>query len=144
MTDIRAKVAYLHGLAEGLEIETTTAEGRVLTSMIDVLGDIADQVAGMAEAQQELVEYMEDVDFDLGALEESLYDEEADEQYPEVTFVPEELMTHEEEGVQFVSCPQCGETLAAGAGELNAVVEAICPTCGCVVAEGDLEYVEEE
>lgn len=136
MTDIRARVAYLQGLAEGLDIETNTAEGRILTSMIDVLGDIAEHVTDIVEAQNELVEYVEDVDFDLGALEEEYYEYDGDDDdETAITFIPEELMSEEEDGVQFVTCPQCSETLSAGAGEMNTIVDAICPTCGCMIAQ---------
>lgn len=148
MTDIRARVAYLHGLAEGLDIDTGSPEGRLISSMIDVLGDLAEQLTDVTEAQTELAEYVEDVDYDLGALEESVYleedeDEEDDDDLEHVRFIPEELMMDEEDGVEMILCPQCGETLAAGAGEIDTELDVVCPTCGCAVCGAELEFDED-
>ena len=38
--DICEKVAYIKGLAEGLALDDSTKEGKVLAAIIDVLGDI--------------------------------------------------------------------------------------------------------
>ncbi|MGE5676038.1 MAG: CD1247 N-terminal domain-containing protein [Mycobacterium leprae] len=66
--DIRAKVAYLQGLAEGLEIDDSSAEGRLLGGVIDVLGDLASQVNTMSEVQEQLSEYVDELDSDLSSL----------------------------------------------------------------------------
>lgn len=142
MTDIRAKVAYLQGLAEGLDIDQSSAEGRVLSSMIDVLGDIAEEMATVGEVQEELAQYVEDVDYDLGALEEAVYADD-DEDSEEIYFVPEDALVQEEDGVELLSCPECGETVAAGSGELDVEFEGICPTCGCAVIDAGLDYDED-
>lgn len=115
MSDIRAKVAYLQGLAEGLDIEVASSEGRILTSMIDLLGDFAHEIETVTAAQEQLAEYLEDVDYDLGALEECIGDE-SDE---EVTFVPDEVVLSEEDGIELDTCPQCGEVLGATYGEFE-------------------------
>lgn len=141
MNDIRSKVAYLQGLAEGLEIDTASSEGRVLTSVIEVLGDLADQMNEVIEAQNELAEYVEDVDYDLGTLEESVLGEE-DEETEEVRFIPEGMMTHVEDGVTLLSCPECGEAFAASVGEIETDLDVICPTCGCMIGHGEMEYAD--
>ncbi len=144
MSDLRSKVAYLQGLAEGLDVEMTSAEGRILASMIDVLGEMADQVSDIAEAQDELAEYVEDVDYDLGALEESIFSDEDDDD--EVSFVPEEWVTEREEGMEILTCPQCGEALGAGFGDVESHFECVCPACGTIVESAnnlDDEFVME-
>lgn len=143
MNDIRARVAYLHGLAEGLDIDTGSPEGRIISSMIDVLGDMAEQLADVTEAQGELAEYVEDVDYDLGALEESVYTEDDADEGEEITFIPAELMTEEEDGVQMILCPQCGETLAAGVGEIDTDIDVVCPGCGCNVVGTEMDFDED-
>jgi len=128
MTDLRARVAYLQGLAEGLDIEATSSEGRILTSMIDVLGDLASEVMDVAEAHEELAEYVEDVDHDLDSLTESLFGEDSDE----ITFVPDDDADFSDE-IAVAACPECGETLGVGAGEMSMTVDAVCPRCGCLL-----------
>lgn len=136
MNDIRSKVAYLQGLAEGLDLDTGSPEGRVLSSMLDVLVEIADEVTSINEAQSELAEYVEDVDYDLGALEETIYQDDADQM---VEFVPAHALMDTGDGVELTFCPECGETLSATAGEIDAELDMICPSCGCMVCE---EYVD--
>jgi len=115
MSEIRAKVAYLQGLAEGLDIEVSSSEGRILTAMIDLLGDLAEEIETVSDAQAHLAEYVEDVDYDLGTLEESMDEEDDDE----VTFVPDGVVLSEEDGIELASCPQCGEVLGATYGEFE-------------------------
>ena len=43
------KVAYLKGLADGLDIDETTKEGRLLISIIDILEDFADAIVELDE-----------------------------------------------------------------------------------------------
>lgn len=129
MNDLRSKVAYLHGLAEGLDIDTNSSEGRVLAAMIDVLGDMAEAVDDVYEAQGELAEYVEEVDDDLSVLEESVFEDEDGEQ---LLFIPDGAVTDVEDGVEMVCCPECGETISAGAGELEEdEFDVTCPVCGC-------------
>ena len=40
--DICEKIAYIKGLAEGLNLDETTKEGKILAAVIDLLGDITD------------------------------------------------------------------------------------------------------
>lgn len=134
MNDIRAQVAYLQGLAEGLDLDTGSPEGRVLSAMLDVLVDIA-------EAQTELAEYVEDVDYDLGALEETLYGDEDDEDGRLVEFMPSQAFLLDDDGVEVAFCPECGETLGATAGDMAGNLDVVCPSCGCSVCD---EYVDDD
>lgn len=138
MSDLRSKVAYLHGLAEGLDIDSSSSEGRVLAAMIDVLGDVAEAVDDVYEAQDELAEYVEEVDDDLSALEDTMLDDGEEE---ELLFIPEHAVTDREDGVEMVCCPECGETLSAGAGEMgDEEFDVTCPVCGCSMMVEDHEH----
>ena len=39
MSDLKARVAYLQGLSDGLEISADSKEGKLLQGIIDVLDD---------------------------------------------------------------------------------------------------------
>ena len=140
MNDIRAQVAYLQGLAEGLDLDGGTPEGRVLSAVLEVLGEMADELTDVVDAQAELAEYVEDVDYDLGALEETIYSDD-DDTGEVVRFVPEDEMLQLEDGVALTVCPECGETLAAAAGMVDDDLDVVCPNCGCMItnafADGD-------
>jgi DNA-directed RNA polymerase subunit delta len=147
MDDLRAKVSYLQGLAEGLEIEQGSGEGRVICAMLNLMGDMADQMADVVTGQGELAQYIDDVDFDLGALEEAVY---VDGDEDEVYFTPDSESLQEQMGatsadqdaeIAIVACPSCGEVLAATSGDMGGTLAMVCPACG-IICETD-EYDEE-
>ena len=76
------KVAYLRGLADGLKLTDTTAEGKVLLNVIEVLDDLALSVTDLEDAVEELGEVVDAIDDDLQDVEDALYEEDdEDEDY---------------------------------------------------------------
>lgn len=71
--NLKTRVSFLRGLAEGLQLEDDTRAGRVLASVIDVLGDVAAQIEGLKASQAELETYVESLDEDLSCVEEDVY-----------------------------------------------------------------------
>ena len=140
MDDLRQKVAYLQGLAKGLQLGDSGHE-RLLGEIIGVLGNFAESVEGMRDSHRELEEYLMEVDYDLSALEEEKYlrqeahredeDDEGDE--------GDETM-HE------VRCPRCGHILRVETGdgsEDDGQLQVICPNCGEVIYTEDDDYEHE-
>ena len=52
---IGEKVSYIKGLAEGLKVDESTNEGKVITAILDVLGEMAEN---LAEVDEELDDEM--------------------------------------------------------------------------------------
>ena len=79
---LKEKAAYLKGLFEGYEIDASKKEGRIISEMLTLIGDMADKIAALEADNKELHEYVEELDQDLGAVEEDLYfdDEEYDDE----------------------------------------------------------------
>ena len=71
------KAAYLRGLADGVDFDKTTAEGKVLAALLDLVSDIADEVEAINEDIVDLQDYVEELDEDLADVEDFL-DEECD------------------------------------------------------------------
>ena len=69
--NISEKVAYLKGLAEGLEISSDSKNGRIVKGILDVLEDIAASMQTLEEENETLEDYITEVDEDLGTLEEN-------------------------------------------------------------------------
>ncbi len=81
------KVSYLQGLADGLEVDESTNEGKLLVQIIDVLGDFAEVLDEVIEDQVDLEDYVNFIDEDLADLEEEIYDLDEDyEDYDEFDF----------------------------------------------------------
>ena len=75
---IGEKVAYLKGLMEGLKLNDSD-EVRLIKSMADILTEIADELDTLRQNTDTLNEYIEELDYDLGDLEEAVYgDDECD------------------------------------------------------------------
>ena len=78
---VTEKVSYLKGLAEGLGIDETQKEGKIIKAIIDVLDDVAFTVADLEDGFDELVDQVDMIDEDLDSLVEDLYDEDEEEEY---------------------------------------------------------------
>ena len=77
--EIKEKVAYIKGLAEGLGLDENDKNGKVLAAIIDLLGDMAEEIDAIEENAEYLESYVEELDEDLGMVEEDLYCGEDDE-----------------------------------------------------------------
>ena len=71
--EITEKVAYLKGLAEGMELDTEKKEGKLLAAIIDVLDDIALEIADMKADQEELYDGLDAVSDDLEDVEDAVF-----------------------------------------------------------------------
>ena len=74
--DIGQKVSYIKGLAEGLGIDESTKEGKVIAAIIDVLADIADNLDEVDEELDDVASVMTDLEESVADLEDELYGDE--------------------------------------------------------------------
>ncbi|MFR5864763.1 MAG: CD1247 N-terminal domain-containing protein [Acutalibacteraceae bacterium] len=72
--NISEKAAYLKGLISGMEYDVNSREGKLFAGIIDLLEDISPSVLDSEDETATLGEYVEELDHDLGALEEECYD----------------------------------------------------------------------
>ena len=135
--EITEKVAYLKGLAEGMELDTSKKEGKLLAAMIDVLEDIALELEELKEAQEDAVSD------DLEDVEELLYGEDDEEE----DSIEEDL---DGEDCFATTCPSCEETIYFDDTVLEEG-EVICPNCGeklefdfASLEDGEEEETDEE
>ena len=135
--EITEKVAYLKGLAEGMELDTDKKEGKLLSAIIDVLEDIALELEDIEDEQAELSEGLDAVSDDLEDVEDVVFEDwdEDDDEYEE-----DEL--DEDEDCYATTCPTCEETIYFDESVL-ADGEVICPNCGEKL-EFDMSSLEEE
>jgi uncharacterized protein YbaR (Trm112 family) len=131
------RVAYLKGLADGLELEDSTKEGKMLVKIVETLEDFADAISDLDEELEELMEFVDIIDEDLSDLEDFVYDEDfMDEYFDEfecpkcgtILFVDED--DFDEDGNLEIVCPDCGEEYT---------VEDCCCDCGPGCCQDDEE-----
>lgn len=125
MKELRKKISYLQGLAEGLDVKSNSKEGRIINGIIEVLGDMANNLDNLWEVHQELETYMEAIDEDLYELEGELFEDSED---------GDSLNQMVE-----IDCPKCHEPVCFTAEVLEDedAVEVTCPTCNEVVFVND-------
>ena len=140
--EIMEKVAYLKGLVEGMEIDTSKKEGKILAAIIDVLEELSLEVADLWDDQVELAEGLDVVSDDLADIEDIIYDEydEDDEDEFDEEYYEDDL--DEDEDCYATTCPTCEETIYFDESILEDG-EVICPNCGEKL-EFELEEDEEE
>ena len=122
--EIIEKVAYLKGLAEGMELDTGKKEGKLLAAIIDLLEDIALEIEDIEDEQAELADGLDAVSDDLEDVEDLVFEDwdEDDDEYEE-----DEL--DEDEDCYATTCPTCEETIYFDESILDEG-EVICPNCG--------------
>lgn len=133
METIGEKVSYLKGLCEGLNI-SDEKEGKVLKGIIDVLADISAAIEDVEDDVFELNELCDELDQDLGALEEDFYDEEC-------SCCDCDCDCDEDGEFYEITCDKCGELIYLEDSEIfdDGV---ICPECGEKI-DVDFDDVEE-
>ena len=163
------KSAYLKGLADGLEYDKTTKEGKIIAALLDLVDDMAKALADVQNDIEEidedldyLNEYIEEIDEDLSDVEDFLDEEcccEDDEDYDDLDEFDEEEYEEcdgdcascdgcdcgDEDYFEIV-CPSCGKTVCFDS-ELDPE-NLLCPACGekfgCIVDEDDYKAITED
>ena len=142
------KAAYIQGLADGVELDETTKEGKLLAALIDLVGEMADAIGEIDEDLDTLNDYIEEIDEDLGAVEEYLYDDDCDcdcDCDGDCCDCDEDCELADEDFFE-IECPSCGEVICFD-GSIDPE-ELACPACGekfeCVVSEEELEALDGE
>ena len=119
------KVAYLKGLAEGLNLDKDAKETKLFEAMFDILEEMALTVNELDEDLATVEEYVDCIDEDLDELEEYIYEDDDfcdcgcdccdddDELYEvecpscgEAIYLDESMFDEE-----YIECPECGEKL---------------------------------
>jgi DNA-directed RNA polymerase subunit delta len=136
--ELKARVSYLRGLADGVELGEETKEQKILQKMIDLLEGITEELEQVRVDYEELFEYTEAIDDDLTELEDDFYEDEDDDDY-DYDFDEDDF-----EGGFSIECPNCREIVVVDEDLLDQeeAIEVICPGCGEAVLIDDEEWEE--
>ena len=151
---IKEKVAYLKGLAEGLDIGSKSKEDKLFSAIIGTLESMADEIDDINEGMIEISEGLDAVSEDLEDVEEFLFegDFDTDEDYD---YFDEDCDEGCDcpycSGAAFtytVNCPACGAEIELDEDDLT--LESVdCPACGEILeydfddGDEDERYFEE-
>ncbi len=159
------KAMYIKGLCDGVELDKTTKEGKLIAALLDMVVDMANEIDDMQSKMSDLEDYCEELDEDLGAVEEVLLDLDDEDDYDEDDDMEcdgncadcdfdcaladdEDWDEDEDEDEEYfqVICPACGDEI-----NFDASIDPEnlrCPGCGekieCIVCEDDYKALETE
>ena len=137
------KAMYLKGLCDGLEPDKTTKEGKLIAALLDMVTEMAAEMDDMQAEICELKDYCEELDEDLGDVEEVLLDlddEDEDDDFDDLSDDDDDDDDLECDG----NCAGCD--FDCGFDDLSddddddffgeeddEYFEVICPACGDVI-----------
>ena len=141
MPELKEKIAYLRGLAEGLELDPNSKEGKLWAALFEVLEEVSSEIEDLAVNQDDLEEYIEVLDEDLGEIEDDFYGD--DENY--YCDCCEDEVVDDYLGGSYieVECPSCRDIVRFDAEILDDddVIEVYCPNCDEVVYVNDDSFL---
>ena len=138
---INEKSAYLKGLMDGLSLSTETNEGKMISAIVDLLGDVTKRLSDVEETTIAISDELDEIEEDLDAIEDFIMDDEdewddeededdswdgwdeddeegfdfgdEDSTIYEVECACGEIINFDEETLEkgSIICPNCGETL---------------------------------
>lgn len=115
MEHTQKQVAYLEGLREGLGLDETTREGKLLAGLLEAFQAVQQDLADLAAQGQYLEDYINELDDRLRDLEDLFFEEDDGER-----------------NLYEFLCPSCREVFLV-TGEITVddeTMEIICPHCG--------------
>ena len=138
---ITEKAAYLKGLMDGLQLDTEKAEGKMISAIVELLGDVTKRLTDVEETTIAISDELDEIEEDLDAIEDYILDEEDDlddyEEDEDDDFDFSDDDEEYEEGFDFgdedsiiyeVECA-CGEIINFDEETLEKG-SIICPNCG--------------
>lgn len=171
--NLSERASYIKGLAEGLEIDRESKEGKLIAALIELTGEMAQELAKVRKDIDEidddldyLNDYVEELDDDLESVENFLDGEDDDEEDDEDDYDFDDEEEDDEDdlldedcdgncegchgcdGEEYyeIVCPSCGETVCFDQ-ELDPE-NLVCPACGekfgCIVDEDDYKKISED
>ena len=150
---ISENAAYLKGLFDGYELDKNSKEGKIIGEMLTLIADMADKINALEADNKELHEYVEELDHDLGEVEEEVYFYDDDEDYDDDDYDDYDDLNDyedyegEDDEYYEIECPSCGDIVCFD--ESIEVEDLVCPACGekigdIEVCDGDCQNCDED
>ncbi len=137
--NITEKVSYIKGLAEGLKLEESTKEGKILLEILDLLKDMAYQIEDIDSDLSEMADVVGDLDETVMDIQDELYGDDDDE---DCCCHGHDHDDDDDDDLYEITCPKCNNSITVDF-DVIAAGGILCPNCGEPL-EFDLSGLEEE
>ena len=129
MSKLTDRISFLKGMAAGMKLNMDKDANKLMLEMLTVMGEMAEEMAAMAEKHNDLNEYVESIDDDLAELEETLFGEEDGEELDEDMDGEEDEDGLTEDDLILYACPHCGHEIEFHASDVDFDEDFLCPVC---------------
>lgn len=147
--ELKERAAYLKGLMEGLEIEHSSKEGKVLKAMYDLVAQLCETVTELDADMDQVYDELDAMDEDMDELEDLLFGEDEEDEDKDESDAEEEddcccddedcCCEEEDCSIDYeLTCPNCGAVTVVDEDTL--LNEQVC--CGNCGAEFEIEFGE--
>ena len=129
MSKLTDRISFLKGMAAGMKLNRDKDTNKLLMEVMNVMGEMAEEMAAMTEAHNDLNEYVESIDDDLADLEETLFGEEDGEIDEEMAAEDDDEDEFGEDDLIVYACPHCGHEIEFSASDVDFDEDFLCPAC---------------
>ncbi len=148
--NVTEKSAYLKGLAEGLSLDPQKPETKIINALLDLVGDMSAKISELEKDLETLNDYVDELDEDLGYVEEFVYGDD-DDAYDLDDYEDDDepfecdcdcddcdaCCDEDDDGFRCLMCPSCSEKIYFD--ESMDPADMICPACGKAVCEEETD-----
>ncbi|MDD4078743.1 MAG: hypothetical protein PHP58_03400 [Eubacteriales bacterium] len=139
MKTLQERVAYIHGLAEGMDLDQKDSITKLLLQILDLADEMVEEIEDLRDRTEENEDFLEALDADLADVEDAVFEDD------------DECSCHCDDQEEFeIQCPHCDAIVTVNEDELAEAADdglAIrCPDCGEIIFsdEDDASEAEKE
>ena len=135
---ISEKSAYIKGLMDGLNLDTEKAEGKLISALVELMGDVTKKLSDVEDTTIAISDELDEIEEDLDAIEDYILESEDDDYYDDDDdFDDYDDDDYEDEGFDYgdedstiyeVKCA-CGNVIAFDEDTLEEG-SIVCDECG--------------
>lgn len=117
MSELTNRAAYLNGLADGLKLDTEKAEGKLISELLKLVSDMAEEIEAIDDEQAFTADKIDEMEEVIDILGESIYGDDCD---------------CDDDEVYTLVCDECGEEIDFTEDDLDDLASGdfACPNCG--------------
>lgn len=114
--NINEKAAYLQGLLDGMKLDNSKPENKLLTQIVSIISDMAEVIEDIKDETENLGDVVEELDAVVDELQDQMYDDDFDlDEFDDITNQIEcpkcecVIILSEEDDPSDIICGNCGE-----------------------------------
>ncbi len=129
MSELSKRAAYIKGLADGLDLDTNSGEGKIIAQLLELAGDMAEEIESLRISLDETDELVDEMSGDLLDIMHEMYDDEDDGELDDIMDDDDYEYDDDEDDLYEIECPHCHEDVMIEFDMIDEDNAIICPNC---------------